>query len=210
MSDAQQTWETLNAVNVNGKTEKKEGLTYLSWAWAWAEVKQRFPDAQYEIKHFDNGLPYLCDPNTGYMVFTSVTINSITHEMWLPVMDGYNRAMKSTPYEITFKSGKGITVQAATMTDINKSIMRCLTKNLAMHGLGLYIYAGEDLPEADKPQPKTALVYETEIKAAQNLQELQDIFADAWRNLHDNDRARIKDIYNNRKADFTAEQETAA
>lgn len=138
----------LNSVNVNDKTEKKDKLTYLSWPFAWAEVKKRFPDATYEVMKFDNGLPYVYDPNTGYMVYTKVTIEGLTLEMWLPVMDGANKAMKSTPYEYKTKYGVK-TVEAATMYEINKAIMRCLVKNLAMFGLGLYIYANEDLPELE-------------------------------------------------------------
>ena len=171
---------TLNGLNVNEHTEKKNNLTYLSWAWAWAEVKKAYPDAEYGIVKQDNGLPYVYDENTGYMVFTWVTIRGLTHEMWLPVMDGANKAMKSEPYEYKvknpyFKNAKQAadgkyydnygneqeeyqlkTCDAATMFDINKTIMRCLTKNLAMFGLGLYIYAGEDLPEVEtenKPSP---------------------------------------------------------
>lgn len=151
MADAKKnTFDILNAVNVNEHTETKDTgkvkLTYLSWAWAWSEVKKRFPDASYEIIKF-NGLPYVFDDKTGYMVYTTVTIDGITHEMWLPVMDGNNRAMLDHAYEVVTKWSK-FTVQPATMFDINKTIMRCLTKNLAMFGLGLYIYAGEDLPEA--------------------------------------------------------------
>lgn len=142
-------FEILNNVNVNEHTEVKDTgktkLTYLSWAWAWAEVKKRYPSASYEIIKF-NGLPYVFDEKTGFMVYTTVTIEGITHEMWLPVMDGNNRAMLDHPYEVQTKYNK-FTVQAATMFDVNKAIMRCLTKNLAMFGLGLYIYAGEDLPE---------------------------------------------------------------
>ena len=144
------TFDILNAVNVNEHTEVKDTgkvkLTYLSWAWAWSEVKKRFPNASYEIIKF-NGLPYVYDENTGYMVYTNVTIDGITHEMWLPVMDGNNKAMLNHPYEVKTKYNS-FTVQPATMFDVNKAIMRCLTKNLAMFGLGLYIYAGEDLPEA--------------------------------------------------------------
>ena len=81
-------------------------------------------------------------------MFTKVTINGITKEMWLPVMDSKNKAMKKEPYTYTTKYGEK-TVESATMFEINKTIMRCLVKNLAMFGLGLYIYAGEDLPEAD-------------------------------------------------------------
>ena len=147
-------FDTLNAINVNEHTEKKSSggsaLTYLSWAWAWAETKKAYPDAQYHIVKFD-GLPYVYDPLTGYMVYTTVTIGGICHEMWLPVMDGANKAMKAEPYEYNTYKGKK-RVEAATMFDINKTIMRCLTKNLAMHGLGLYIFAGEDLPEGDDEQ----------------------------------------------------------
>lgn len=181
-------FETLYAANVNEHTEKvKSGdteLTYLSWAYAIAEVKKRYPDMQYEIEKF-NGLPYVFDELTGYMVYTKVTIQGITHEMWLPVMDSANKAMKATPYTYKVRNknfkyatknkedGKYYdkygneqtefiekTVEAATMFDINKTIMRCLTKNLAMHGLGLYIYAGEDLPEQNKEDSNKILLDE--------------------------------------------------
>lgn len=177
-------------LNVNEHTEvKKAGgmdLTYLSWPWAWAEIKKRYPDANYEIWRNENGLPYVYDPATGYMVFTSVTIEGTTHSMWLSVMDGANKAMKSEPYTYTVKNpsfryaklnsadGKYYdkynneqpeyftkAVDQASMTDINKALMRCLVKNLAMFGLGLYIYAGEDLPEGEnadggvQPEPLT-------------------------------------------------------
>lgn len=149
-SEKKSAFEILNAINVNEHTETKNAggtnLTYLSWAWAWAEVKKAYPDATYEIEKF-NGIPYAYDPLTGFMVYTRVTIEGITHEMWLPVMDNQNKAMKAEPYQIQTKY-KTITVPAATMFDVNKTIMRCLVKNLAMFGLGLYIYAGEDLPDA--------------------------------------------------------------
>ena len=131
-------------------------MTYLSWPWAWAEVKRRFEDASYTIWKDENNRPYILDPETGYMVYTTVTIGGVTHEMWLPVMDGNNRAMLAHPYEVKAKYNS-FTVQPATMFDVNKAIMRCLTKNLAMFGLGLYIYAGEDLPEdSDEEIAKTA------------------------------------------------------
>ena len=160
-------FEELYNLNVNAKTEKKNGLTYLSWAWAWAEFKKVYPDATYEVVKFD-GLPYAFDPNTGYMVYTKVTAEGITHEMWLPVMDGANHAMKAQSYEIATKYKK-IPVEPATMFDVNKTIMRCLTKNLAMFGLGLYIYAGEDLPEEEQPdkpatQPDKPIVQDHEVK----------------------------------------------
>lgn len=149
-------FKKLNAINVSKHAEKKKDLTYLSWTWAWTAVKKEYPDAVYKICRFgDNDLPYVYDENTGYMVFTEVTIEGLTYPMWLPVMDGTNKAMKSIKYEYTTRYGEK-TVEAATMFDVNKTIMRCLTKNLAMFGLGLYIYAGEDLPEAEKEtDPKT-------------------------------------------------------
>ena len=147
-------FEELNALNVNGHTEKKKSgnteLTYLSWPWAWAEVKKRYEDASYTIWKDENNRPYILDPETGYMVYTSVTINGVTHEMWLPVMDGANKAMRNVPYKYMTKFNGEKTCDAATMMDINKAIMRCLVKNLAMFGLGLYIYAGEDLPETEQ------------------------------------------------------------
>ena len=157
MADKKGVFKELFDLNLSDKTEKKktgsQELTYLSWAYAWAAVKERYPEAHYEIKKFD-GLPYVFDEKTGYMVYTEVTIDGITHEMWLPVMDGSNKAMKSQPYKYSTKYGEK-TVEAATMFDINKTIMRCLVKNLAMFGLGLYIFAGEDLPiddDADKEE----------------------------------------------------------
>lgn len=151
-------FETLNAINVNGMTEKKKQtngttLTYLSWSSAWQVVKEKFPDVEYEIeRNPETNLPYWYDPLTGYMVFTKVTIGNQTHQMWLPVMDATNHAMKSEPYEVKTRY-KTYTVPAATMTDINKACMRCLVKNLSMFGLALYIYQGEDLPSAEQAQP---------------------------------------------------------
>lgn len=145
----------LNSINVNEHTEKKNSLTYLSWSWAWAEVMKKYPSATYKIRTWDEK-PYLYDEKLGYLVMTSVTVDNVTHEMWLPVMDGANKSMKERPYTYQVKeyenrkwTGKYIdkAVEAATMFDINTAIMRCLVKNIAMFGLGLYIYSGEDLPE---------------------------------------------------------------
>lgn len=152
MSNSEYAFEKLFNINVNDKTEKKDGLTYLSWAWAWAEFKKIYPNATYDIKKNEQGLPFFYAPMLGYICYTSVTVGDLTYEMWLPVMDGKNRAMKSEPYEYSTYKGKK-TVDAATMFDINKTLMRCLTKNLAMFGLGLYIYAGEDLPKSEAEQP---------------------------------------------------------
>lgn len=164
-------FKELNGLNVNDKVEKKQKLTYLSWAWAWAKVKEKYPEATYKVWKDETGNPYTFNETLGYMCYTTVTIESETLEMWLPVMNGANKAMlnkeytyKVKMYEGTYpnKSFKGNyedkEVEAATMFDINKTIMRCLVKNLAMFGLGLYIYAGEDLPEiVEEPTPKQKL-----------------------------------------------------
>lgn len=139
-------FEKLCELNVNKYTEKKNGLTYLSWTYAWQEFKKAYPNATYDISHWD-GKPYLFDEKLGYMVETTVSTGDEAHSMWLPVMNSTNKAQKHIPYEIKTSSGKIITVEPATMFDINTTIMRCLVKNIAMFGLGLYIYAGEDLPE---------------------------------------------------------------
>ena len=131
----------LNSINVNDKTEEKNGLTYLSWAWAWGEVKKLHPDATYTIYENADGLFYHTDGKTCW-VKTGVTVNGIEHIEYLPVMDFRN---------------KSIPLNAITSFDVNKTIQRSLTKACARHGLGLYVYAGEDLPEggeAPKPEPK--------------------------------------------------------
>lgn len=127
-------FETLNAINVNDKIEKKNGLSYLSWAYAWGEVKKIYPDANYIIYEREtvNGpINYFTDGRTCW-VKTGVIISSIEHIEQLPVMDYKN---------------KSIPLNNITSFDVNKAIQRSLTKALARHGLGLYIYAGEDLPE---------------------------------------------------------------
>ncbi|MDT2525893.1 DUF1071 domain-containing protein [Enterococcus raffinosus] len=152
-----QLFNLLYQIDVKEVTEKRNKLTYLSWAWAWAEVSKRAESIDYSVyKDEATKHPYIFDPKTGYMVFTTITINGVTREMWLPVMDSSNKAMKDEPYTYKvkeYKEGKWTgdyidrTCEAATMFDINKTIMRCLVKNLAMFGLGLYIFTGEDMPE---------------------------------------------------------------
>ena len=129
----------LNAINVNEHAEKKNGLTYLSWAWAWAEVKKVFPDAQYKIyERPADGCIYWTDGHTCW-VKTGVTINGLEHIEYLPVMDYRNNS---------------IPLEKITSTDVNKAIQRSLTKACARHGLGLYIYAGEDLPDDEAKAAK--------------------------------------------------------
>lgn len=147
----------LYQIDVKDVTEKRNGLTYLSWAWAWAEVSKRVDEIDYSIyKDEQTHQPYMFDEKTGYMVFTTIKIDGVSREMWLPVMDSSNKAMKDKPYTYKVKEYKDKnwtgdyidkTCEAATMFDINKTIMRCLVKNLAMFGLGLYIFTGEDMPQ---------------------------------------------------------------
>ena len=145
-------FNALSNLDLSDKCEKRESLTYVSWSNAWSEFKSAYPGATYRILKNENGLPYFSDLNLGIMVFTEVTVDDVTHQMWLPVMDSKNKAMKLTPYTYQVwdnykKAFVEKTVQAASMFDINKTLMRCLVKNLAMFGLGLYIFQGDDLPE---------------------------------------------------------------
>ena len=130
----------LYAVNVNGHTEKKNNLTYLSWAWAWGEIKKRHPDATYTVYENADGWNYHTDGRTCW-VKTGVTVNGMEHIEYLPVMDYKN---------------KSISIENVTSFDVNKAIQRSLTKACARHGLGLYIYAGEDLPEEEAAEKQDA------------------------------------------------------
>mgnify|MGYP003412701422 CR=1 FL=1 len=158
-------FNALSNLDLSDKCEKRESLIYVSWSNAWSEFKSAYPSATYQILKNENGLPYFSDPNLGIMVFTEVTVDDVTHQMWLPVMDSKNKAMKLEPYTYSVwnnfkKAFEEKTVQGASMFDINKTLMRCLVKNLAMFGLGLYIFQGDDLPEksaddttSSAPQP---------------------------------------------------------
>ena len=145
-------FQQLYTLNLNDKVENKNGLTYLSWANAWAAFKTVYPNATYRIiKNPQTNLPYFAD-ETGIMVYTEITADHQTYEMWLPVMDASNKAMKlkAYTYQVWDKTNRKYVerkVEAASMFDINKTVMRSLVKNLAMFGLGLYIFAGEDMPE---------------------------------------------------------------
>lgn len=132
-------FEILNKIDCNGHTEEKNGLTYLSWAWAWTELKKAFPRSFYTIYENKDGLFYhtdgsTCWVKTGVTLVDDVTATSLEHIEFLPVMDHRN---------------KSIPLDSVTSFDVNKAIQRSLTKAVARHGLGLYIYAGEDLPESD-------------------------------------------------------------
>lgn len=140
MADSKSVFEVLDELNVSDKIEQKNGLNYLSWAWAWKELKKLYPDANYTVYENKDGLNYHTDGRTCW-VKCGVTVQGVEQVEMLPVMDFRN---------------KSIPANAVTSVDVIKSIQRCVTKAIGRHGLGLYIYAGEDLPEnvseSQKPQ----------------------------------------------------------
>ena len=150
-------FKTLNAINVNEHVEQKNGLTYLSWAWAWAKVKEQFPDATYTVYENKDGWNYHTDGRTCW-VKTGVTINGMEHIEMLPVMDYRNSS---------------IPADKVTSFDVNKAIQRSLTKACARHGLGLYIYAGEDLPEEVKKEAEEKKQKEAEELLVQACNEMR-------------------------------------
>lgn len=154
-------FEVLNGINVNEHTEKKGNLTYLSWAWAWQQVKKHYPDAFYTIYENRDGFNYHTDGRTCW-VKTGVTINGLEHVEYLPVMDYNNRS---------------IAADKVTSFDVNKAIQRSLTKAAARHGLGLYIYAGEDLPEAEAERKQDEIGNAClEVEAAADIKELEGVY----------------------------------
>ena len=156
-------FSTLNSINVNEHTEKKGKLTYLSWAWAWAEVKKAYPDATYTIYENAEGWNYHTDGRTAW-VKTGVTIEGIEHIEYLPVMDFKN---ESVPLE------------RLTSFDVNKAIQRSLTKACARHGLGLYIYAGEDLPDGqEKPSKKSGKEFKPAPKKTDTVEQNDEEYAE--------------------------------
>ena len=136
-------------LNVNEKIEKKNGMNYLSWSFAWASFCKVYPNATYKVLKDQNMNCAFGNEKQGYMVYTEVNNGfGLIHEMWLPVMDFKNKSMLNPS---TF--------------DINKAVMRCLVKNLAMFGLALYVYGGEDLPEeAPKTKEEKAKEQENDLK----------------------------------------------
>lgn len=136
-------FETLNNINVNGNVEKKNGLSYLTWAWAWAEVMKKYPNASYRVYTRNmiidslgnvSEVNYFTDGKTAWCK-CGVEIEGKEIIEMLPIMDYKNRA---------------IPLDQVEAMAVNKTIQRCLTKAIARHGLGLYIYAGEDLPESEQ------------------------------------------------------------
>lgn len=160
----------LNNINVSDKIEKKNDLSYLSWAWAWGELKKLHPTATYTIYENADGLFYHTDGKTAW-VKTGVTVEGIEHIEYLPVMDFRNRS---------------ISVENITSTDVNKAIQRSLTKAVARHGLGLYIYAGEDLPEEEKEAKakETDKITAKELLTLKNKMESDNVSEDRIKNLY--------------------------
>jgi len=165
MADSKNYFIELNKINVSDRTEKKNGLTYLSWAYAWGELKKNHPDATYTVYENADGWNYHTDGRTAW-VKTGVTVNGIEHIEYLPVMD--------------FKN-KSIPLENITSFEVNKTIQRSLTKAVARHGVGLYIYAGEDLPDEadgktepkkDKPLTQEELLFLSRCYTGENLTRL--------------------------------------
>ena len=178
-------FEMLQSINCNDHTEKKGGLTYLSWAWAWQMVKSMFPDAFYTIYENKEGMNYHTDGRTCW-VKTGVTVAGLEHIEYLPVMDYKNNS---------------IPLAKVTSTDVNKAIQRSLTKACARHGLGLYIYAGEDLPagESEKVQEEIKEAVELALQTIKECQSRDDLVR-LWKEipgLHAN--AKIIEAMNERQ-----------
>ena len=163
--DRKELIEKLLKTNVNEHTEKKNGLTYLSWAWAWAEALKADSSAWYKIEMF--GDKCYMDINGTAMVFVTVTMYGKPMTCQLPVMDYRNKAI---PNPDAFA--------------VNTAIMRCMTKALSLHGLGLYIYAGEDLPEGESdegtPDQNRMLDYIAAIEDTTTVDELKNIYIEAF------------------------------
>jgi hypothetical protein len=177
--DRKELIEKLLKTNVNEHTEKKNGLTYLSWAWAWAEALKADSSAWYKIEMF--GDKCFMDINGTAMVFVTVTMYGKPMTCQLPVMDYRNKAI---PNPDAFA--------------VNTAIMRCMTKALSLHGLGLYIYAGEDLPEGESdegtPDEGKMLDYIAAIEATITLDELKDIYIRAFADCDGNKAWQTKMI----------------
>ena len=165
-------FDYLSSLDLSEMVEKREQLTYLSWANCFSILKQVYPEATFKVVRNDAGLPYFTDPATGIMVFTEVTIDGITTQCFLPVMDYRNQAMKTVPYtyQVWDKNKKAYTeknVEAATMFDVNKTIWRCLVKNVGIAtGIGLYLYQGEDMPEKLAEEQRGVIRKQPEVSSS--------------------------------------------
>lgn len=187
-------FQTLSAIDVSGKTEKKSNLTYLSWAWAWGELKKLYPDASYTIYeneiddlliHGEQAFPikrsvnYFTDGRTAW-VKVGVTVDGQEHIEMLPVMDHRN---------------KSIALNAIDSFAVNKTIQRALTKAIARHGLGLYIYAGEDLPETVKEEKQSEQVLAALQNAMNVYQKANNVnLTQTFEDLSELTKGAVKDV----------------
>jgi hypothetical protein len=153
----------LNSIDVSEHIETKNGLNYLSWAWAWAELKKHFPDAVIKINHNEQGWNYFTDGRTCW-VEAGVVVNGLEYIEPLAIMDYKN---------------KSIAFEDVTSFDVMKSIQRAMTKSIARHGLGLYIYAGEDLPEDCAGTKETPKVSEKPLKKSPLIPEIKAVASEA-------------------------------
>jgi len=199
---AQAVWDTLSTINVNEHVEKKNGFSYLSWAWAWGVLMENFPNSKFSFVEFDGGSEVFYFPDGTAEVRCVLTVDGISRVMWLPVMDHRNKA-----------------IVKPNARDINDTKMRCLVKAMALFGLGHYIYAGEDLPDtpkADTPKAEPVKVepdadpveqLEAAITGAGTLDELKSAFTKATRFAKNrNDDAlqkRFTTAKDKRKADLS-------
>ena len=170
--------EALLKLNVNEHTEKKQNLTYLSWAWAWAEALKADPKATYKVEMF--GDKCYMEINGTAMVWVTVTLFDKPMTCQLPVMDSSNKAIPLKGYTAVSKYGKEYRVECDAFA-VNTAIMRCMTKALGLHGLGLYIYAGQDLPDEEVPQEKVIITPTqgaTDNIPPEELQYLQELAMD--------------------------------
>jgi hypothetical protein len=164
-------FDALYEMSLGDKVEKKDGLSYLTWSEAWKAFKEIYPSATFRVvPNPDTKLPYFVDSQIGIMVFTEVTADDMTQQCFLPVLNSSMKPMRLEAYNYTVydKQNKRQiekTCEAASMFDINKTIMRCLVKNLALYGLGLKLYQGEDIPSESSDDAATNAA---EQKKAQN------------------------------------------
>ena len=153
---------SLLSKNVNEHIEKKGKLSYLSWAWAWAEALKADPDASYKTEMFDGKC--FMDINGTAMVFVTVTMFGKPMTCQLPVMNHLNKAIENPD-----------------AFAVNTAIMRCMTKGLALHGLGMYIYSGDDLPEGESDLDVGVMIdHLAAIDAASTMEELKNVYTDAY------------------------------
>jgi hypothetical protein len=191
-------FKTLSEINVNDHVEQKGRFKYLSWTWAVSELRKASPTATWEVIKF-NGLPF-CKTETGYFVEVAVTVDGITLSQIHPVLDNNNK-----------------TIPVPSAFQINTSIQRCLVKAIALHGLGLYIYAGEDLPDVEPEKtnvlsvtngqaPKTPLAGALENFSEEEISFLREQAEDITLSVRDGQFIYAHDVWNK----LDNEEKTAA